>query len=250
MSNKALNIVDNILCQLECKNTIKQQLSNLRIDCGTCQLRFVKDGETEQMVKAANSEHISKYIREPFPYPYTINDAKWWIDYNKKLFETYIQVIKQEVENGNKPNMSDNSNNYCRLESFCMQIVDKEKDVIIGGIDINTVKFEPHKAELGYWLNENYWHKGITTKAVRGFIDFIWNENTEKYQNFNRLLTLSKLMRIEALIAAENIFSAKVVEKCGFQQEGLHRKRHKFRDGTVGDQYTFAIIKSDPKSKL
>ena len=244
MSNKALNIIDNILYQLTVENAINEQLKNLRIDCINCELRFIKDSDGEQMVKVANSKQVSKYLRDRFPYPYTLNHAKWWINYNKKLLNTYIQTIKQQAENI-EDDKKDNSNNYCEIESFTMQIVDKENDIIIGGIGVDRDKFEPHKAELGYWLNENYWNKGITSNAVKGFIDFIWNDKTEKYQNFNHLLTLSKLVRIETFIATENIFSVKVVEKCGFKQEGLHRKGHKFRDGTLGDQYTHAIIKTD-----
>ena len=222
----ALKLIDNVLKSLEYvadednDEKLFNQVANLRIDCGNCDLRFIQEKDADNMVIAANSKLVVKYLRDRFPHPYTLNNAKWWIN--------RVQTnIKQWEEKG-----------FC--DSLCLQIVDK-KDVIIGGIGIERDEYEGHKYELGYWLNENYWNQSITTNAVRGLIDFVWNGNNKITEKLN----LDKIVRIEAFIAAQNIYSSKVVTKCGFKQEGFHRKAHKYRDGTIGDQYSFAIIKED-----
>ena len=42
------------------------------------------------------------------------------------------------------------------------------------------------KQELGYWLGENYWGKGIMSNAVKGLLSFIWNTNDVVYNNLNQ----------------------------------------------------------------
>ena len=127
-----------------------------------------------------------------------------------------------------------------------LQIVDRDSDKVIGGIGVDRNVMSAHKVELGYWLNPQFWNRGIVTNAVKGFIDFIWNSKVDSCgMRINELLTLDRIIRIECSIAVDNIYSSKVVEKCGFQREGLHKKAHKFRDGTFGDAVTLALIKED-----
>ena len=230
----ALQMIDSILSSLnsmvnEDDAKVLNELTNLRIDCGNCELRFIADSDTEAIVRAANSKHVVKYLRDRFPHPYRTEDAKWWINRNKASLDKYTKVITMNGDN-----------DFCEIESLCLQIVDK-KDVIIGGIGLERHQFEWHKYELGYWLNENYWNQGITTNAVRGIINFVWSDNND----IAKKLKLSKIIRIEAFIAAENVGSSKVCTKCGFKQEGFHRKGHKYRDGSIGDEYSFAIVRED-----
>ena len=110
------------------------------------------------------------------PYPYTFNDAKWWIDY----------VTNQTYEKGIPWNYKIIFNS-----------------ILIGGIGINAI--ENNIVEIGYWLDPKYWNKGYMTRCVNIFMKYIIGSN--KY---------GKIKGFLAKIFENNIGSAKVLEKNGF----------------------------------
>ncbi len=137
------------------------------------------------------------------PKPYTKESAIYWINLSKDSFESetgYIFAIR-ETENGK----------------------------IIGGIGLGVEK-KFNKAELGYWLNKNYWNKGSTSEAVKAIIEF----------GFEKL----KLKRIFATHFDFNIASGKVMEKVGMTKEGV-LKCHTQKDGQYQDHVLYAIINED-----
>ncbi len=85
------------------------------------------------------------------------------------------------------------------------------------------MKIEGHKAEIGYWLAEKHWGKGIMTGAVRIICRF----------GFEKL----GLRRIYAAVFPGNRASARVLEKAGFVFEGrlrnLYEKGGKMIDGLM-----------------
>ena len=84
------------------------------------------------------------------------------------------------------------------------------KEGLIGGIGQHfRYGNDSHKEEIGYWLSPEFWGHGIMTEVVIGFVDFISKERG--------------LKRIEAPILEHNLPSARVLEKSGFQREGLIR---------------------------
>jgi RimJ/RimL family protein N-acetyltransferase len=101
-------------------------------------LRPFKKGDEESLAKNINNKKIYQNTLS-IPYPYTLKNAKDWI--NKNLKE-----IKKR-----KPTMI----NF---------VVDIQGEVI-GSIGFG--KIENHKAHLGYWLAEKYWNQGIMTEAVK-----------------------------------------------------------------------------------
>ena len=86
-------------------------------------------------------------------------------------------------------------------------------------------------AELGYVLGSKYWGKGIVTKAVELVVKIIFDE-------------LPYLERIEALVDVENMGSQRVLEKAGFQKEGVLRK-YLFIKGKSRDMISFSLLSSD-----
>ena len=100
-------------------------------------------------------------------------------------------------------------------------------DKLIGGFGFDGLVNE-HKAEIGYWLSKSYWGKGIMTAVVRSACDFA--------------ITEWKLVRITAHVFSYNDRSARVLEKCGFEFEGLLRKHH-MKDGTFLDSKLYALVK-------
>lgn len=102
---------------------------------------------------------------------------------------------------------------------------------IIGSIGYNN--FTPkHRANIGYDLLPQYWNKGYITEALSAIIDF----------GFNRL----DINRIEAEVMQGNIASEKVLQKLGFQKEGILRS-WMYWNNTYYDMTMFSLLKSDYK---
>lgn len=79
--------------------------------------------------------------------------------------------------------------------------------------------------EIGYWLSEDYWGQGIVTKAVRLLTGHIF----ENYPG---------ITRIYADLFSYNRGSAKVLEKCGFSLEAIHRNSV-IKNGQVVDEHRY-----------
>lgn len=101
-------------------------------------IREWRSEDAEELAKAANNPNIAKNLRNTFPNPYSLDDAKWFIN--------------DCISNADKKQLT-------------RAIVIDGKAV--GGIGI-SVKDDVYErsAELGYWLSECYWRQGITTRAV------------------------------------------------------------------------------------
>jgi len=85
----------------------------------------------------ANNQSVSRYLVYTFPYPYTLRDAEWWIG------------------TGSKTERGDHSRD--RISGvFCRQ----RRDYAQSG-------WREHLGEIGYWVAEDYWGKGIATAALR-----------------------------------------------------------------------------------
>ncbi|CAI9098789.1 OLC1v1035496C1 [Oldenlandia corymbosa var. corymbosa] len=102
---------------------------------------------------------------------------------------------------------------------------------------IGTISVTPNsgndkcRAELGYVLAHSFWGKGIMTKAVEMVISTIFEE-------------WPYLERVEALVDVDNIGSQRVLEKAGFQREGVLRK-YIFSKGSCRDLVMFSFLSSD-----
>lgn len=102
-------------------------------------LREWKHDDADSLVVAANNPNIANNLRNTFPFPYTLDDAKWFID-DCVAHEGQRQITRAIVIDG--------------------------KAVGSIGITLQEDVFEK-SGELGYWLAEEYWRNGITTEAVQ-----------------------------------------------------------------------------------
>lgn len=101
----------------------------------------------------------------------------------------------------------------------------------VGGIGVEKKKDELSKTGvLGYWLGEEHWGKGIVSEAVRIIVEHAFNK--------------MKLERIEARVFDYNKASSRVLEKNGFKQEGIMRKRALKHD-KLYDEYFYAKLKGE-----
>ncbi|KPN94638.1 GNAT family N-acetyltransferase [Lysinibacillus sp. ZYM-1] len=87
-------------------------------------------------------------------------------------------------------------------------IADKVSDEVIGTIFLS--EFVGRRAEMGYELSEEYWHSGIMSEAVNEVLSI----------GFNQL----GLVRIQAIVAEENIASRSLLTKFHFKEEGYLRQ--------------------------
>ena len=88
-------------------------------------------------------------------------------------------------------------------------------------------------AEVGYWLGEAYWGRGIATLALLAFTRFAF--------------AAYGVERLFAVPLAANIASCRVLEKAGYRLEGRMR-RSAVKDGVVQDQALYAILRGEEAS--
>jgi [ribosomal protein S5]-alanine N-acetyltransferase len=101
---------------------------------------------------------------------------------------------------------------------------------LIGTISIHSIHDGFERGEIGYALAKPYWNRGFVTEALQGLIDYAFG-----IVGFNRL---------EAHHALGNPASGRVLEKVGFQYEGLHRQYYRSNAG-FQDAKKYALLKQD-----
>lgn len=101
---------------------------------------------------------------------------------------------------------------------------------IVGAIGIKINPHTPYIGEIGYFVDENFWNKGIATAAVKLI------EKT----GFTKL----NLERMEIVMIPENTGSVRVAEKCGYKKEGLLRNRI-FNKDSYHDALLYAKVKCE-----
>lgn len=108
-------------------------------------------------------------------------------------------------------------------------IVLKEELKIIGTLGFVGYSHYNKRAEIAFVMMDKYWRKGYMHEAVNCLVKF----------GFEKL----DLNRIEAYIFPENIASQMLVNKVGFQKEGLIKKRSLHR-GEFRDLILFGLVKN------
>ena len=179
---------------------MKSAMINLRFE--KYQIREFLANDVEAIVKNANNREVSKYMRDSFPYPYTKDNAVQWIDFVKKNYSSLFFAIADENE-------------------------------LIGGIGaVPQTDVHRFSAEVGFWLGQSHWNKGIITKALPVFCNYLFTKF-----DFNRLT---------ANVFEGNDASQKVLEKNGFVLEGKLRKSV-FKENKFVDHYIYGLLKEDFK---
>lgn len=114
---------------------------------------------------------------------------------------------------------------------YAFTIIDEPSGVLSGGITLSNVRRGvTQAASLGYWLGAGCTGTGLMTRAVKSVIPFSFEE--------------LRLHRIEAACMPDNLTSIRVLERCGFQREGMARKYLKI-NGKWRDHLLYAMIIDD-----
>lgn len=143
-------------------------------------LRELSEEDIPLLAKYANNVKVSINLRDGFPHPYTIDDAK-----------KFVKMVKAQ-----------NPVTFFAIEY---------NGEYVGNISLSVGTDVYRKsAEIGYFIGEPFWNKGIVTKAVNLIVDF----------GFSHL----DIVRIHTGIYEYNKPSQRVMEKCGFKKEGIFEK--------------------------
>ncbi|XP_068340529.1 uncharacterized protein [Pyrus communis] len=116
------------------------------------------------------------------------------------------------------------------------------RSICIDDLSIGFVTMFPgsgddrHKADMGYALAARYWGLGITTKAVKIALSQVFKDYPD-------------LVRLQSFVAVENKASQRVLEKVGFQREGVLRK-YLYLKGDIKDMVVYSFLSSDLSNDL
>lgn len=154
--------------------------------------------DLDNLVKYANNPNIAKYLTDGFPYPYLKENGKKFIKYATADNPVHIFAIDINGE-------------------------------AVGGIGIHPqTDIQKKNAELGYWLAEPFWGKGIMTKAIKQITDFAFST--------------FEINRVFARPFGNNPGSQNILKKNGFVLEARFNKTL-IKNGQFLDELIYAIRK-------
>ena len=172
----------------------------MQISLDTCVIRSLRTGDAATLARNANNRRIWRNLRDSFPHPYSLDDAR-----------QFIARIKDQPH-----------------ETVFAVEVDSQA---VGSIGVRLKEdVERVTGELGYWLGEPFWGRGLMTDVVRAFTRFALREFA--------------LRRLEAWVYEWNPASARVLEKAGYRLEGTLR-RSAIKEGQEIDRQLYACLAED-----
>jgi len=173
----------------------------MRLVLDGCTVRSWEFSDVDTVPAYANNRKVWMNLRDAFPHPYTKQSARDW-----------IRGVRQRTPE----------------TSFAIAV----NDEAVGGIGfVLHGDVERVSAEIGYWLGEPFWGRGITTAALRAVTAYAMETHG--------------LTRVFAVPFAWNAASCRVLEKAGYVLEGRLRKSA-IKDGRLTDQLQYAFIAPDP----
>jgi ribosomal-protein-alanine N-acetyltransferase len=162
-----------------------------------CRVRLWHLADAKSVVRHANNINVAKQLRDRFPHPYTHAHAL--------AFLRHVATAEGQT-------------------NFAIEVEGEAAGGIgfVAGHDV-----ERFSAEIGYWLGEQHWGRGVVTEALTLVTD-------HAFRSFN-------LLRLFALPFADNAASARVLEKAGYAREGT-LKASAVKYGMPRDQLIYAKI--------
>lgn len=167
-----------------------------------CKIRKWKLSDAEDLAIALSNRKVQDNLRDGLPYPYTEQDGK-----------DYISDMLSANED----------------DTFAFAVTADNK--VVGSIGVfRQENIHRQTAELGYYVAEEYWSRGIMTEAVKQICEYVFSK--------------SDILRIYAEPFAYNIASCRVLEKAGFQYEGTLRS-NAVKNGEVIDMKMYSLLRTE-----
>ena len=169
----------------------------MEIKLKSCDVRSWRLGDADALARHGNNQKIWINLRDAFPHPYTIDDAR-----------EFIKSLRHRTP-----------------ETTFAIAVNGEAAGSVGFVLRQDV--ERVTAEIGYWLAEPFWGRGIATEALVAMT--------------GHAISTHALTRVYALPFAWNAASCRVLEKAGYVLEARLR-RSAIKNGVVTDQLQYAFV--------
>src|ERR1051326_1347890 len=172
----------------------------MQLQLKACIIRPFRAQDAVSLQRYANNRNIWLTLRDAFPHPYRLEDANAFLSFltEQKPVATFAIATAAEA---------------------------------IGSIGLRLGKDVHRKtAELGYWLAEPFWGRGIMSEAVAEF-------TRHAFDAFD-------LIRIYSELFENNSASARILEKAGYTCEG-RLQANVIKDGKVLDSLLFARVRGD-----
>jgi [ribosomal protein S5]-alanine N-acetyltransferase len=170
----------------------------VRLELSRCIVRPWTAADAESLHRHANNRNVSIHLRDRFPFPYELEHARTFVGWIAGQPAPTVWAIEVGGE-------------------------------AAGGIGIERhTDIERVSAEIGYWLGEPVWGRGVATEAVRA----VTGEAFTRYD----------LTRLYAVPFADHAASIRVLEKSGYVKEGTMR-HSAIKDGKIRDQVLYACYK-------
>jgi RimJ/RimL family protein N-acetyltransferase len=170
----------------------------MRLTLTTCIVRPWASTDAESLHQHANNRKVSLHLRDRFPFPYERQHAATFLEWIARQPAPTVWAIEVNGE-------------------------------AVGGIGIEMHSdVERVSAEIGYWLGEGFWGRGIASEALHAV-------TAEAFKRF-------EITRLYAVPFADHTASVRVLEKAGYVKEG-HLRQSAIKDGKVRDQALYASYK-------
>jgi len=169
----------------------------MRLELSRGTVRPLRESDAESLARHADNRAIWRNLRDLFPHPYRTEHAREFI----------ARVSAAEPQT-----------------CFAIEVAGQAAGVI--GFDLHR-DVERVSAEIGYWLGEPYWGRGIMTEVLGAVTA--------------RAIEAHGLTRVYAVPYAWSLGSCRVLEKAGYELEGRLR-RSAIKDGRVVDQWLYARV--------
>jgi RimJ/RimL family protein N-acetyltransferase len=169
----------------------------MRLKGSHCTIRPWRTTDVEAIARHANNVNVAKQLRDRFPHPYTRRHAVDFVQHATTADPLTNFAIEADGE-------------------------------AVGGLGfVPGADIERYSAEIGYWLSETMWGRGITTEAVVLATEYAFRDR--------------HMLRLFALPFADNHASRRVLEKAGYECEGILRSSS-VKAGERRDQALYARI--------
>jgi RimJ/RimL family protein N-acetyltransferase len=169
----------------------------MKLTLNTCEIRPWRSSDLEALVKYADNRNVWINLRDRFPHPYTAREGR-----------AFLKHVRDQ-----RP-----------VTGFAIAVAGEAAGGI--GFQLQT-DVERVSAEIGYWLGEPFWNRGIATEAVAAVTA--------------HAIAAHGLTRVYAMPFAWNVASSRVLEKAGYVLEARLRNSA-IKDGRLTDQLLYAFI--------
>ena len=163
-----------------------------------CTVRTYRLDDAPSLARHGNNRRVWQNLRDRFPHPFNETDATAYI----------TRVLAADD-----------------ATSFAIDVGGEA----VGGISLHIGgDIERVGAEMGYWIGESLWNRGIATAAIQLVTEHAF--------------TSCGLLRVFAVPFTTNVGSCRALEKASYVREGTMRQSA-IKDGRVVDQYLYARLR-------